>query len=74
MPANPILEELYAVRRNIMVEHGDDLSAYLHAEFERLKAAGHPIADMKQRSLRCTKAARPVEVARDNQASPHGDK
>ena len=50
MPNNPILEELYAVRRQIMDEHGDNLFAYLHAEFERLKAAGHPIAYFPQRT------------------------
>lgn len=52
MSANPILEELYAVRRQLMREHGNDLSGYLHREFERLKASGHPIARLPQRSLR----------------------
>lgn len=51
MPANPILEELYAVRRQIMIEHGEDLPAYLHSEFERLKALGHPVANIKQRTI-----------------------
>jgi hypothetical protein len=74
MPTNPILEELYAVRRHIMVEHGDDLSAYLHAEFERLKASGHPIADVKQRSIRCTGAAKSGELATANRSSPAGDR
>lgn len=40
LPKNPILEELYAVRSQIQAEHGDHLSAYLHSEFERLKAGG----------------------------------
>ena len=51
MPKNPILEELYAVRSQIQAEHGDHLSAYLHSEFERLKAGGHPVAQIKQRTI-----------------------
>ena len=43
MPKNPILEELYAARSQIQSEHGDHLAAYLHREFERLKAGGHPL-------------------------------
>jgi hypothetical protein len=58
MHKNPILEELYAVRSQIQAEHGDHLSAYLHAEFERLKAEGHPVAQIEQRTIRCTGAAR----------------
>lgn len=74
MPANPILEELYAVRRQIMNEHGDDLAAYLHAESERLKASGHPIANIKQRKIRCTRAAKPGKLAVNSQVSPPGDR
>ena len=74
MPNNPILEELYAVRRQIMNEHGDDLAAYLHSEFERLKASGHPIANVKQRTIRCTGAAKPAVSAMESQASPPGDR
>lgn len=70
MPRNPILEDLYAVRRQIMAEHGDDLGAYLHAQFERLKASGHPIANIKQRSIRCTGAAKSGEMAVANHSSP----
>lgn len=51
MPENPILEELYAVRAQIQAEHGDHLSAYLHSEFERLKAEGHPVAQIEQRAI-----------------------
>ena len=56
MPKNPILEELYAVRSQIQAEHGDHLSAYLHSEFERLKAGGHPVAQIKQRTIGCNRA------------------
>ena len=56
MPKNPVLEELYAVRSQIQAEHGEHLSAYLHSEFDRLKAEGHPIAQITQRTIRCTVA------------------
>jgi hypothetical protein len=74
MPNNPILEELYAVRRQIMNEHGDDLVAYLHSEFERLKASGHPIANIKQRTIQCTGAAKSGELVTQSQSSPLGDR
>ena len=74
MPKNPILEELYAVRSQIQAEHGDHLSAYLHSEFERLKAGGHPVAQIKQRTIRCTGAAKSGELAVASQSSPPGDR
>ncbi len=58
---NPILEELYDIRRQILAEHKDDLEAYLHAGLERAKAAGHPIAKIKQRAVRSTAAAKSEE-------------
>lgn len=51
---NPILNELYEVRRAILAEHEDDLAGYLRAELERLKASGHLIAKIKQRKIRNT--------------------
>lgn len=53
---NPILKELYDIRREIMNEHGEDLTEYLRSQFEKAKAAGHPIANIKQRSIRRTEA------------------
>jgi len=74
MPKNPILEELYAVRSRIQAEHGDHLSAYLHREFERLKAAGHPVAQTKQRTIRCTGAAKSGTSAAVDGPSQPGDR
>ena len=54
---NPILDELYDIRRQILAEHKDDLQDYLHAELERAKADGHPIAKIKQRTIASTEAA-----------------
>ena len=74
MPKNPILEELYAVRSQIQAEHGDHLSAYLHSEFERLKAGGHPVAEIEQRTVRCARAAKPGASAVVSRSSPPGDR
>ncbi len=70
MPKNPILEELYAVRSQIQAEHGDHLSAFLHNEFERLKAEGHPVAEVEQRQPRCVEAAKASGLTDENQSSP----
>jgi hypothetical protein len=72
MSKNLILEELYAVRSEIQAEHGDHLSAYLHGEFERLKAAGHPVAQLKQQTIRCTEAVKPSAPAVASRALPPG--
>jgi hypothetical protein len=74
MPKNPILEELYAVRSQIQAEHGDHLSAYLHSEFERLKAEGHPIAQIEHRTIRCTEATVSEAAAVVSRSSPPGDR
>ena len=74
MPKNPILEELYAVRSQIQTEHGDHLSAFLHSEFERLKAEGHPVAEVEQRQPRCAEAAKASGVTDDSQPSPFSDR
>jgi hypothetical protein len=56
MTPNPILEELYAARAQIMAEYGNDIHAYLRDAAERTKASGHPIAKIKQRTIRRTEA------------------
>ena len=74
MPDNPILEELYAIRSQIQTEHGENLSAFLYGEFERLKAQGHPVAQVKQRTIRCTKGANSGASAMADPSSPPGDR
>ena len=71
---NPILRELHEVRKQILEEHGDDLGAYLRSELEKTKASGHPVAKLKQRTIRCTGAARSGELAVERQSSPPGDR
>lgn len=72
MTKNSILSELYEIRSRILADHGDDLRGYLHREFERLKSEGHPIAQIKQRSLRCASVAKSDELAVEIQRSPRG--
>ncbi|NIL98313.1 MAG: hypothetical protein GTO53_10595 [Planctomycetales bacterium] len=71
---NTILEELYNIRREILAEHGDDLAEYLRAGLAKTKAAGHPVAKITQRTIRCTGAAKSGVLAVDNQSSPPGDR
>lgn len=58
MASNTILRELYAARAQIMAEYGNDLGAYLRDAAERVKTSDHPIAKIKQRSVRHTAAAK----------------
>jgi hypothetical protein len=74
MSKNLILEELYAVRSQLQAEYGDHLSAYLHSEFERLKAGGHPVAEIKQRTIRSTGAAKSGDLPMEDLSSPRGDR
>jgi len=74
MSKNSILSELYGIRSQILAEHGDDLRGYLHSQFERLKAEGHPIAQIKQRTIRCTGAAKSGGIEMDHQSSPPRDR
>ena len=74
MATNPILEESYAIRRRIMIEHGDDLAGYLHAEFERLRASGHPVANIEQRRIRRTGVPKSGEPAVENTPSSHRER
>ena len=59
MATNPILEEIRETRAQILKEHGDDLANYMHAESERLKSEGHPVAQIEQRKISCAQASTP---------------
>lgn len=73
MTTNPILRELYAARAQIMAEFGDDLGAYLRDAAERSKESGHPMAKIKQRTIRCAGAAKSGGLSVDDQSSPPRD-
>jgi len=74
MSKNQILSELYGIRSQILAEHGDDLRGYLHSQFERLKAEGHPIAQVKQRTIRRTGAAKSGDFPIETLSSPPGER
>ena len=67
---NPILKELRDIRDEILAEHKDDLTDYLRAGLAQTKASGHPIAKVKQRTIRRTGVAKSGEFTMDNQSSP----
>ena len=71
---NAILKELHDIRKQILAEHGDDLGAYLRAALEKTKASGHPVAKIKQRTIRCTGAAKSGGIEVDNPSSPPRDR
>jgi hypothetical protein len=74
MTRNSILDELHAARRKILAQYNGDAAAYLRDAQARLEASGRPIAHRKQRTIRCTGAAKSCESARENQSSPPGDR
>ena len=74
MTTNPILNELYRIRSEILAEHGDDLNAFLQAEFERLKEEGHPIAKIRQRTIRCSGTAKSGELPVEDRSSPSAER
>ena len=71
---NPILEELYAARAQIMAQYGNDLGAYLRDAAERTKTSSHPIAKIKQRTIRCRGAAKSGESPVENLSSPPAER
>ncbi|MDA0833984.1 MAG: hypothetical protein O2955_18565 [Planctomycetota bacterium] len=57
MTTNPILEEIYAARRQLLADHSGDIHAYVQEARERALKSGRPIAKPKQRPARVAKVA-----------------
>ena len=74
MTRNAILDELHAARRKILADCNGDTAAYLRDAQARLEASGRPIWRGKQRTIRCTEAAKSGDSAVENQSSPLGDR
>jgi hypothetical protein len=74
MTRNAILDELHAARQKLLANYNGDTAAYLRDAQTRLEASGRPIAHRKQRTIRCTGAAKSGELAVENHASPPGDR
>jgi hypothetical protein len=74
MTHNAILDELHAARRKLLEDYDGNTAAYLRDAQARLEASGRPIAHRKQRTIRCTGAAKSSELAVENQSSPPRDR
>jgi hypothetical protein len=74
MTRNAILDELHAARRKLLADYGGDTAAYLRDSQARLEASGRRIVHLKQRTIRCTGAAKSGELAVENESSPPGDR
>lgn len=46
MSHNPILEEIYAARRQLLAAHNGDLHAYMEGAWNRALASGRAIVDV----------------------------
>jgi hypothetical protein len=74
MARNPILDELHAARRQILADWDGDTAAYLRDAQARLEASGRRISQRKQRTIRCTGAAKPGGTEVDSFSSPPRDR
>ena len=74
MTRNAILDELHAVRRKILADYDGDTAAYLRDAKARLEASGRPIANVKQRTIRCTRVAKSGDGAVEDLPSRPGDR
>ena len=61
MKRNPILEELYAAREQLLAEAGGDASEYLRGVRERERASGRLLSEEELRAIRCGEEAEPAE-------------
>jgi hypothetical protein len=74
MTRNAILDEIHAVRRQILAEYRGDVAAYLRDAEARLEASGRPVARREQRTVRRTGAAKPSGPAVEDPPSPSGER
>jgi ethanolamine utilization microcompartment shell protein EutL len=74
MARNEILDEIHAAREALLAQHGGDVHAYIEAARKRALASGRLIAPPKQRTIRCTRAAKSADLPVENQSSPPGDR
>ena len=74
MTRNRILDDLHAARQEILAECEGDTASYLRDAEKRLRESGRPIAKVKQRTIRCTEAAKSAAPKMKNPSSPLGDR
>ena len=74
MTRNAILDELHAARRKLLADYNGDTAAYLRDAQARLEASGRPIAHRKQRTIRCSGAAKSGDLPVENLSSPPAER
>lgn len=74
MTQNPIIAELHDARRKILADYRGDTAAYLRDAQARLEASGRPIAQLRQRRIRATGAAKSPDAAPEKKPSPPGER
>jgi hypothetical protein len=74
MTRNVILDELHAARRKLLAEYNGDTAAYLRDAQARLEASGRPIAHRKQRTIRCSGAAKSGDLPVEHLSSPPAER
>ena len=57
MTTNPILDEIHAIREELLADHNGDLHAYVEAARKRALESGRRIIQPKQRTKHCTEVA-----------------
>ena len=72
MSRNPILDELHAVREQLLAAAGDDLHRYVEEARARALASGRPIAEPRRRRLpRVRQTPDPVSEEQPVAATTH---
>jgi hypothetical protein len=69
MSNNAILDELHAIRRELLAKYNGDMSAYLRDAQARLEASGRPIAHREQRTIRGAAAMSANESAMEKHST-----
>ncbi|MCO6454999.1 MAG: hypothetical protein J5I93_06840 [Pirellulaceae bacterium] len=72
MTKNPILDELHAVREQLLADAGGTLDALVDQLQAEEKKSNRP-RFTPRRTRRCTGAAKSDDLAVENQSSPPGD-
>jgi hypothetical protein len=74
MTNNPILEELYAAREQLLADAGGDAHKYLEGVRERERASGRLLTAEEQRTIRCNGAKTSGVSEAENLSSPPADR
>ena len=73
MTKNPILDELHAVRKQLLADAGGTLEGLVAKIQSDQKASGRTVRKSR-RTIRCTEAAKSGDLPIENHSSPLGDR